>query len=677
MLAHTHQIFGNIQWQLLSPQVVYTSGYCAAINLAAVISQETIQTIISRLDIIEVVGDYVKLKKRGTNYLGLCPFHNEKSPSFTVSPAKEIYKCFGCGKSGNAISFLMEHDKLSYVEALRILAKKYNVDIEETATDPAYAVQQQQADALYILNQFARQYFEDILWQNELGKDIGYSYLQERGFSDETIRKFGLGYGLAERTAFANTAIKAQYNTEVLVKSGLVVLRDEGLVDNYRDRIIFPIQNPIGKVIGFGARILKASDKAPKYINTPENEVYVKSKVLYGIHQSRMAIDRQNECLLVEGYTDVISLHQAGVENVVASGGTSLTQDQIRTVKKYTNNLTIVYDGDNAGIKAALRGLDMALEEGLQVRLVLIPGGEDPDSYVRKLGKAAFTEFIKTNKKDFILFQLEIALKDAGNDTAKKSEVVNRIAESISKINKAEDFTRQQDYIRQSADLLKIDEGGLTALVNKFINEKITKQENKQRNDSKLLEAEAEKGEQKFEDSLNLLIGNEVQERAVIKALLVNGLGKFSDTETIAGFVFRSMEGFHFDNVVLDKIYTTYKAWFEAGINPTEKSFLFYDDDELQKMVISMLEFPYELSARWEKMAEGKRKHEHNFELDETKQSIDFFRLRKLKVMLEQNQNELEKAKDENLQLDLMKVHLMLKQYEMNITKELGTVIIR
>ncbi len=443
------------------------------------ISQQTIQQILSRIDIIEIVGGFVKLKKRGANYLGLCPFHNEKSPSFTVSPAKEIYKCFGCGRSGNTISFLMEHEKYSYAEALRWLAARYNVEIEEKELSPEVRQQQQVAESLYIINGFAQKYFSNVLFSTDEGQDIGYSYLKERGFNEEIIRKFQLGYAPDQRDTFARAALAAQYNPEYLQKSGLVVLREDKLLDNYRGRIIFPIHNQTGKVIGFGARIIKTNDRAPKYINTPENEIYVKSKILYGSWMARQAIDKQDECLLVEGYTDVISLHQAGIENVVASGGTSLTIDQLRLIKKYTNHLTIIYDGDGAGIKAALRGLDMALEESLDVRLVLIPDKEDPDSYVRKIGAAAFRDFVAANKKDFILFQLEVALRDAGDDSNKKAAVVNQVAETISKINKAEDFTRQEDYIRKSAEILRIEEKGLLDLVNKYIRDKIAKQESR------------------------------------------------------------------------------------------------------------------------------------------------------------------------------------------------------
>ena len=388
------------------------------------ITQNTIQQILSRIDIVEIVGSFVKLKKRGTNYIGLCPFHNEKSPSFTVSAAKEIYKCFGCGRSGNSINFLMEQEKYSYVEALRWLAAKYNVEIEETETSPEFKQQQQVADSLYIINNFAQKFFSNALLNTEEGQDIALAYLKERGFREDIIKKFQIGFNPEARDSFTKEALAAQYNLDYLQKSGLVAVRDGNAYDNYRGRIIFPIHNQSGKVLGFGARIIKTNDKAPKYINTPENEIYVKSKLLYGSYFARQAIDKADECLLVEGYTDVVSLHQAGIENVVASGGTSLTPDQLRLIKKYTNNLTIIYDGDNAGIKAALRGLDLALEESLNVKLVLIPDKEDPDSYVNKVGAAAFTNFIAENKRDVILFQLDIALKDAGNDSNKKSVIV-------------------------------------------------------------------------------------------------------------------------------------------------------------------------------------------------------------------------------------------------------------
>lgn len=641
------------------------------------ISQDTVQRIISNINILEVIGDFVQLKRRGANYLGLCPFHGEKTPSFTVSPSKEIYKCFGCGKSGNTISFLMEHEKLGYAEALRWLARKYNIEIQETEIDPEYKERQATADSLYIINQFAQKFFAEQLWENEMGRAVAYTYLQQRGFSDSTIQKFGLGYCPNERDAFASTAIKNQYNTELLLKTGLVVQRDYGLQDNYRDRIIFPIHNHIGKIIGFGARLIKNRENAPKYINTPENELYVKSKILYGVYFARQAIEKADECLLVEGYTDVISLHQAGVENVVASGGTSLTPDQLKLIKRYTKNLTILYDGDAAGVKAALRGLDLALAEGLYVKLVLLPDSEDPDSYVNKVGSESFNAFIQTNKKDFILFQTELALKEAGHDAQKRSEIVNRIAESISKIDRAEDFSRQQDYIRQSASLLKVDEEGLINLVNKFIRERLQKEQRKQWPDQQPVVDVNAASDEVIEENLAFIITNELQERAVVKCLLVYGLAPMDEHQTVAQFIFSSLENFHFDNTELEKLYNLYKSWYESGLEPTEKSFVYYPDEALNRLVISLLEFPYELSPKWEEMIHGKKISEIEQSLKDSKLSVNYFKLRKLKQMLEENQQELEKAVDTENQLHLMELHMELKKYEREITQQMGTVILK
>ncbi len=643
------------------------------------IVKETIEKIISRIDITEVVGDFVKLKKRGTNYIGLCPFHNEKSPSFSVSPSKEIFKCFGCGKSGNSITFLMEHEKMGYTDALRWLGKKYNVEIEETQSDPEYREQQLVADSLGIINIFARDFFSKQLLETENGKAVGLSYLQERGFSEETIKQFQLGYCPEERDAFTREALNRKYNPEFLLRSGLVSERNGQYVDNYRDRIIFPIHNPIGKIIGFGARLIKKNDKAPKYINTPENELYVKSKILYGIHFARHTIDKQNECLLVEGYTDVISLYQAGVTNVVASGGTALTPDQLRLVKKYTNNLTIIYDGDAAGVKAALRGLDLALEEGLNVQLVLIPDGEDPDSYVRKVGKDAFAEFVKANKKDFILFQLEVGMQEAGSDARKLNDIVQRMAESISRINKAEHFTLQQDYIRQTSQRLQIDEAGLINLVNKFIGDRLKRQERRVEQGPETSEPTNLTDEElaSREDSLvNLVINNELQERAVIKVLLLHGLWLLDDGTKVADFIIDELSSFPFSNPTLDKIFTTYQEWYFAGMEPTDRSFLYYPDQPMSTMVVSLLEFPYQLSPGWDKMAEAKKIEPEKAGKMDVKRSVQYYKLRKIKDMLKENQKELEHTTDQPTQQSLVEVHMELKKIEMGITKDMGTVIL-
>jgi DNA primase len=641
------------------------------------ISQQTIQQILSRIDITEIIGGFVKLKKRGTNYIGLCPFHNEKTPSFTVSPVKEIYKCFGCGRSGNTISFLMEHEKYSYAEALKWLAQKYNVEVEETMVSPEMKLQQQLSESLYIINGFAQKYFSKNLWESEEGQDIAMTYLKQRGFSDEIIEKFQLGYCLEQRDAFAGQALKAQYNPDILLKTGLVTLRDDKLIDNYRGRIIFPVQNITGKIIGFGARIIRSNDRSPKYINTPENEIYVKSKILYGSYFARQSIDKQDECLLVEGYTDVIALHQAGIENVVASGGTSLTQDQLRLIKKYTNNLTIIYDGDAAGIKAALRGLDMAFEEGLRVSLVLIPDQDDPDSYVRKNGPASFRHFIDTNKKDFILFQLEIALREGIQDSTRKAAVVNQLAETISKINKAEDFTRQQDYIRRGAELLQIEESGLNHLVNKFIRERVNRIENKQAARNENIQP-VEEIPSSDEESISLLNRDEQQERAIVRSLIEFGLKPWDEERKVADFMLEEVRDHDMiDNKQLVRVLETYKTWYENGLEPTIKNFLYQEDQELSSLVVSIMDFPYELSANWKEHYEGKIFSREDLYREEVLSTLNYLKLRKIKRLMELNQKDLEKSKSPEDQLMFIQTHQHLKKMEKELLEYVGTVIVK
>lgn len=676
------------------------------------ISQNTIQQILGRLDIIDVVGEFVKLKKRGTNYLGLCPFHNEKTPSFTVSPTKEIYKCFGCGKSGNTISFVMEHEKYSYVDALKWLANRYGIEIEETFVSDEQRQQMQSADSLYIINGFAQQFFTRVLFETEEGQDVGLAYFKERGFREDVIRKFQLGYSPEQRDAFTREAVAKQYNAELLLKTGLVVNRNDQLMDNYRGRVIFPVHNHSGKVLGFGARILKSNDRAPKYINTPENEIYIKSRILYGSYFARQAIDKADECLLVEGYTDVISLHQAGIENVVASGGTSLTPDQLRLVKKYTNNLTIIYDGDAAGVKAALRGLDLALEEGLNVKLVLIPDKEDPDSYVNKVGPTVFKQFVEKNKKDFILFQLEVALKDAGNDSVKKADVVNRMAETIARINKAEDFTKQQDYIKQCSQILKIDEGGLHALVNKFIRDRVTTMERKLPfEEARHHEENARQAEEtNYDDAtFNLLFKDELQEREVARVLLEHGTKRWNEQKLVADHVFEEMvDDSLLDNTdVIHLLHTFREILRNNAVQADKNFFIYHPDPRLSSLAVSLLNFPYEESEHWKRefnQSTGfqKRLFEQSYEdfirtvgrdneerlmqflktgEDKTNEEVDsaisYLKLRKIKRMLLENQRDLEKPHTEDEYNMLHQTHEHLKQMEMELTKKMGSAIIR
>jgi|694.fasta_scaffold19318_8 DNA primase len=640
------------------------------------ITPQTIQQITSRIDIIDVVGEFVKLKKRGTNYLGNCPFHNEKSPSFTVSPAKEIYKCFGCGKSGNTITFLMEHEKYSYVEALRWLAARYHIEVEETEASPAQKIAQQVSDSLYAINSFAMDFFTKQYWETEAGETIAQSYMQHRGFLRPIIEKFKIGYNPSDRDSLAKALIKNQFNPELFARTGLVVERNGEWQDNYRDRIIFPIHNTTGKIIGFGARQIAKNDKSPKYINTPENEIYSKSKILYGSYFARTSINSNDECLLVEGYTDVVSLHQAGIENVVASGGTSLTMDQLRLIKKYTHNLTIIYDGDAAGIKAALRGLDMALEEGLNVQLVLIPDKEDPDSYVNKVGPEAFNAFVQANKKDFILFQLDVQLKEVDGDMNKKNSLVNQIAETLSKINKAEDFTKLQDYVRKCAGLLRIDETGLTQLVNKFKRDKIVKEEKKMSYDEAAILMPSFSPEPIEEsNNLDLLVDKDLlHEKNLVRTIIELGTELTPKGKLVANFLLEEMEAFPLEHPEMIHVMGAYKKWLFEGKMPNSKTLQYHEDPRVQKWVVELFAPEHEVSLRWNDKLGIVKKDEPRDYMHEVEVSLMYFKLRKVKKMIELNQRDLENAPEKE-QMQLLQIHKHLKDVEKELTKHIGTVI--
>jgi DNA primase len=641
------------------------------------ITSNTIQQITNRIDIIDVVGEFVKLKKRGTNFIGNCPFHNEKSPSFTVSPAKEIYKCFGCGKSGNTITFLMEHEKYSYVESLRWLAARYNIEIEETESSPAQKLAQQVADSLYAINNFAMDFFAKQYWETEAGESIAQSYMQHRGFLKPIVEKFKIGYNPSDKDSLAKALIQNQFNPELFAKTGLVVERNGEWQDNYRDRIIFPIHNTTGKIIGFGARQIAKNDKSPKYINSPENDIYVKSKILYGSYFARTSIDKLNECLLVEGYTDVVSLHQAGIENVVASGGTSLTIDQLRLIKKYTQNLTIIYDGDAAGVKAALRGLDMALEEGLNVQLVLIPDKEDPDSYVNKVGPDAFREFVQSAKKDFVLFQLEVQLKEVGGDLNKKNALVNQIAETLSKINKPEDFTKLQEYVRKCASLLRIDETGLTQLVNKFKRDKIVKEEKKMSYDeAAILMPSFPQGQEQEQDTDLFTDKDLAHEKNLVKLIIDYGNELTKENKLVAQWIFDEIESFPLENEDMVYLVEAYKKWFYAGKLPNGKTLQYHEDERVQKWVVSLFEPDHELSTRWnEKLGKPEREDVKDI-INEVEIGLMYFKLRKVKKMISQNQMDLETAPEKE-QIQLLQIHKHLKEVERALTQGIGTVIMK
>ena len=437
------------------------------------ISRETIQRIMDATQIEEVIGEFVSLKKRGANHIGCCPFHNEKTPSFYVSPSKGIYKCFGCGKSGNAVGFIMDHEHYTYPEALRYLANKYNIEIEEERQTEEQKERQTERDALFHVSEFAQKYFADLLYNNELGRAVGLSYFHQRGLSDDIIRTFGLGYCLDEWRNFTDHARSNGYSNEVLEKSGLTIFKEEGkYYDRFRGRVMFPIYSISGRVLGFSGRVLSSEKQAAKYVNSPDSEIYDKSHTLYGIFQARNAISKENKCYLVEGNVDVVSMHQSGVCNTVASCGTSLTTEQIRLIKRFTPNVTVLYDGDKAGIKAALRAVNLLFEESMHVRVVLFPDGEDPDSYAQKYGSTQLQEYLSTHEENFVAFKTRVLLEDVQTDPIRKSEVLKEIINTIALVP---DPIERQEYIIQTASRLRMSEQVLLNELGKTINLNIIK----------------------------------------------------------------------------------------------------------------------------------------------------------------------------------------------------------
>ncbi|MBX6380486.1 MAG: DNA primase [Thermoflavifilum aggregans] len=648
------------------------------------ISRESISEVLQRVDIVDVIGSFVRLKKRGANYLGLCPFHHEKTPSFTVSPSKEIYKCFGCGRSGNVISFLMEHEKLSYVEAIRWLAQRYHVELEETAVSPEWKEQQMLADSLFIINHFAQEFFTQALLETDEGRHIGLSYLQERGLREHIIQKFQLGYNPENGDAFARAALDKGYNAEYLLKTGLIARRagaqgsDFPYRDPYAGRIIFPVHNLSGKVAGFGARSLRNDPHTPKYINTPENEIYVKSKILYGLYQARQAIGREDECLLVEGYMDVLAMHQAGIENTVASSGTSLTTDQLQLIRKLTRRLTIVYDGDAAGIKAAQRGMDLALEQGLDVRLVLLPDGEDPDSFVHKHGAQALREFISSHKKDIILFQLETAAADVSDDIEKKSALINQIAATLAHLQDSTDFLRRQDYIRRCSQLLHIDEQGLTSLVNTFIREQLQRKSvpAPTKAESQLLAQTAEDANRA--DTLQLLQHDQQQEKGLIKILLKYGHLPLKENYTIADFIFnQGVQLELIEHPIAKMIMLEYQQLHEKQQTIDLRHFLYHENPEIGKFVAEVLNLQSDesLSENWEQRFQLQIQREHDMPIEQAIQTVHHLKMHKLKKMIADNLLELQQAQTEEEMLHCIQLHQQLKALEKQLAEATGTVI--
>ncbi|AKQ46327.1 DNA primase [Rufibacter radiotolerans] len=579
----------------------------------ALIKKEVVDQIILQADIVEVVGDFVSLKKKGQNMWACCPFHHEKSPSFSVAPNKGIYKCFGCGKAGNSVQFIMDVEGTSYVEALKYLAKKYSIDIEEDQS-PAAVQAQNERDSLYIISDFAKEYYVKALHKNDEGQSIGAPYFKQRGLSAATIQKFELGYSLDSWDDFTKAALDKGFQLKYLEETGLTIVKQEEgkQYDRFRGRVMFPIQNVSGRTIGFGARTLKSNDKkSPKYVNSPESPIYHKSDVLYGMFQAKQSIRQEDECFLVEGYLDVLSLHQGGIENVVASSGTSLTENQIKLIGRYTKYITVLYDGDPAGIKASLRGIDLILEGGLNVNVVLFPDGDDPDSYIRRVGDTAFKAYLKEHSQDFISFKSALYAQEAKDNPVKKADAIREMVVSISKIP---DAIKRSVFLQQCSLRFGIDEQVLISEYNKI---HLTEQKNARHQappqpssygssfDEMAAEAEAAaaaeaamyEDENQAETSQNDVLQR--REREVIRFILNYADKEIEEGLTASQFMLSELEDIEFKTPIYKRLFDMCRLKLEQGFVPTASEFMQHEDKEIRNEVIDLVSEKYELSDGW------------------------------------------------------------------------------
>jgi len=655
------------------------------------IPAKQVQEILDATRIEDVVGEFVNLRKRGINLTGLCPFHNEKTPSFNVNPARNIFKCFGCGKGGDSVTFLMEHERCTYPDALRWLARKYNIDVQEIERTPEQMAEQQASDALYIANDFALQHFQTQLFDTDEGKSVALSYFKQRGLREETIRNFGLGYAPEQRDLLIHRAKAKGYSVDLLRKLGLC--NQDGSRDFFRGRVMFAIQNTSGKVAAFAGRTMSSDKTIPKYINSPETEIYVKNKTLYGAFQAKKAIRQQDECILVEGYMDVISLHQAGIENVVASSGTSLTEGQLNLIKRNTNNLKILYDGDPAGIKAALRGLDLALEQDMNVRIALLPDGEDPDSYVQKYGGAAFTEFTSQASKDFILFKTELLLEETQGDPVKRTGLIKDIVGSIAKIP---DPIKRSVYLRECAALLQVSEEALIGETNKLITTSLKKRAEKEArspgaaSDSPELAPNPETpvADPAFMPTVRerkQTGGDEFQERDIIRLLVQFGNQTLiKENKSVAEYILADIEDSldSFDNALYGKFAGECRDLLLAGQSFDQRYFMHHESKEISDLAIDLLSSPWELSPHWEGRYDFPLQNQPmpdlNFDQD-MRQAIDRFKLRKLVKMCELNMGRIRSASqsgDEEGAMRYLRIHQKLNDVRNELAKRAGTVVL-
>lgn len=645
------------------------------------IKQKTIDKVFDTIQIEEVVGDFVDLKKRGNSLLGLCPFHNEKSPSFNVSVSKGIYKCFGCGEGGHAVDFVMKHEKYSYPEAIRYLAKKYNIEVEEDEQSEEQMLVNDRRESLLIVTNWASQLFQDSLWNSNEGESVGLSYFKDRGYRDSVLKKFEVGYSPESWDYLYSNSVKAGHQEQYLEDTGLIIKKEGGRVyDRFRSRVIFPIHNLTGRALGFGGRTLSSDKKTPKYVNSPESDIYHKSAVLYGLFFAKKAMVSADNCYLVEGYADVLSMHQAGIENVVASSGTSLTVEQIKLISRFTKNVTMLYDGDAAGVKASLRGTDMLLKEGLNVKVLLFSDGHDPDSYIQKFGPNSFQEYISKNQQDFISFKTQILLQDAAGDPVKRAGVIRDIVESIALIP---DQIKASVFIRDCSVKLDIEERILISELNKIRIQQSRK--------AAPARDSAPDGppEDLFSDDQprpnnqeTRLSANDLQEQEIIRLLLQYGEMPASWLEEkdypIAIFILSSLQDIEFTNPSAKKIADIYTDYLNRQELPEHRVFITNPDKEISTLTISLLSSPHNLSPNWN---DDKRQIYVKSETDNLKDTIlkSIYRMKKRKID-ERIQKIREEMKDEsnpdNIPILLHK-YQKLKEIEKETLTFLGTVITR
>ena len=651
------------------------------------ISQDTIASIFDSARVEEVVGDYVTLKKRGVNLIGNCPFHDEKSPSFTVSSTKGIYKCFGCGKAGNSVNFMMDHEQMTYPEALRYLANKYNIEIEEKEQSPEQMQAQSSRESLQIVNSYAQKFFSNQLLNSDEGKSIALSYFKERGYSIETIEKFHLGYNPSKWDSFTSSAIKEGYKEEYLLKAGLTKGEPSKRFDFFKGRVMFPIHNITGRVIAFGGRILTNDKKTAKYFNSPETELYNKSKVLYGLYFAKKDIVKLDNCLLVEGYTDVISMHQRGIENVVSSSGTSLTADQIKLIKRYTPNITILFDGDVAGIKASFRGIDMILKEGLNVKVVLFPDGEDPDSFAKKMSKPEIDDFISTNSKDFIRFKSDLLLDDAKNDPIKKAELVKEILSTVSVIT---DEVKRSIYMSECSSRFGIAEKALYNELNKILrnNFKTERRGNDySRGEVEVFEYKEEpKAERKYgetdleyleKDLIRLLVN--YGEKEVVFFQESEGEEKEEVTITVSDYIVHTLENdeIKFSKSVYQKIFDHYSKLVHDEKPIEVRSLMLNPDVEIVENVVSLSSQKYELSENWRvkhKIYVSTEDMNLKFALEH---SVLALQLKKVEINIQDIQNKPKAGPDDEEVEKLLSSQLTYIELKKVISDKLNRVILK